>query len=129
MTVIASLNGLGLRLSGDGRRPLRTCSKPSVIWMPGRSRAVRPSSADQHPRRAAAYRLRPSEGEVGYDSAFAGARDGGHKASDSGAPRAARIPSTETATKRNASAAAEWASSAMGNRSPLKPGFRDHRTP
>ena len=44
-------------------------------------------------------------------------------ASDSGAPRAARMRSTETAAKRNASAAAEWASSAMGNRSPLKAGI------
>ena len=44
-TVIASLNGLRFRHSAAARRPLRTCSKPSDIWMPGRSIAVTPSSA------------------------------------------------------------------------------------
>ena len=49
-------------------------------------------------------------------------------ASDSGVPRAARTRSTETAAKRNASAAAEWGVVGHGQQVALESrDFRDHR--
>ena len=129
-TVIASLNGLGLRHSAGACRPLRICSKPSEIWMPGRSRAVRPSSAGS--ASTTSSRVPPSakaRARLATKMLLPAPPTGETTASDSGAPRAARMRSTETAAKRNASAAAEWGSSAMGNGSPLAKGrdFRDHR--
>ena len=77
--MIASLNGLGLRLSGDGRRPLRICSKPSAALDAGKEpsgQAVIGSISihDKQPRTA----FGQGEGEVGYEDGFASACDWRH---------------------------------------------------